>query len=712
MSDRAALARAARLASLGIVLVLAASPKGLGAQSREAVRLDSILVSVLSASRTLDKVPFSASVLTQSDIGAGDSGLFLQDALLGLSGVRIQNRYNASVGERISIRGFGARSQFGVRGIRIFVDGIPATLPDGQSTIDQLDLGSLGRVEALRGPAAALWGNAAGGVLFFRTEAGASAPIEQRLTAVAGDHGAMRLQATASGAGGPVRYRASAFRSDYGGFRNNAAHPDSNEDPYGASARSGLNLRLNTDAGGGVLSAQFSGVDLDALNPGSLPAELYDEGSNQAWGFNVARKTRKDVRQGAAGLSWRGPLFGQWDQGAALEASLYGISRTLDNPIPTSVIDLSRRAGGGRVALSAGSNSRFQLELGGDAAFQRDDRQNYANQGGERGALTLDQRENVRALAAFGQISAELPAGLSALAALRLDALRFRAEDALVSADNPDDSGERSMSAVNPSFALQMDLGEVSFFASAARSFETPTTTELANQPTRAGGFNPDLAPQEGWSFEVGSRGGLSRSLYFDAAVFQTRLTGQLQPFEVPSAPGRRFYRNSGRSRIQGADASLRARLNRAILLRAAYSYVDARFRDFVRDGVQLQGKRIPGVAPHRFDAAIRGERGPWFGELRLEVRTETPADDENEAFAPAHALLGLRAGGAELPLRGVRATPFAGVSNVLDARYVSSVVVNAFGGRYFEPGPGRSLYAGLSLALAKDGADGRSPRR
>ena len=166
--------------------------------------------------------------------------------------MRVQNRYNPAVGERISIRGFGARAQFGVRGIKVLVDGIPATLPDGQTTLDHLDVGSLGRVEALRGPAAALYGNGAGGVLLLATAepfAGASRP---EAAAVLGSDGLLRLQATTSGSAGKLKYRVSGARSRFDGFRDNVS--ESGEDPYSGATRTTLNAGFDREAGGGALS--------------------------------------------------------------------------------------------------------------------------------------------------------------------------------------------------------------------------------------------------------------------------------------------------------------------------------------------------------------------------------------------------------------------------------------------------------------------------
>ncbi len=660
----------------------------------DTVALPPIVVSVLRSPVRLDRLPFSASVMAGPEIREGSAGLFIEEALHALPGVRVQNRYNASVGERISIRGFGARSQFGVRGIKILVDGIPATLPDGQSTLDHLDVGSLGRVEALRGPAAALYGNGAGGVILFRSARPYQGSYRQGATAVIGSDGLLRLQATASGAAGSVGFRASVARSAFDGFRNNLS--ESGEDPYSRAERTTINAALTSEAGGGRLAVQLNGLDLAALNPGSLPAELFREGSNQAWGFNVARKTRKDVRQVQAGVSWTGPLGG-------LEGdfSVYGVRRELDNPIPTRVIDLKRNGGGVRAAVGGewgGGGRAGRVDFGVEGDFQGDDRRNYANRGGEAGDLQVDQQENVRAMAVFGQLRLALGARLEAMGAVRVDRFDFRADDRLVGAGNPDDSGERAMGGASPSFGLHLDLGDHGVFASVARSFETPTTTELANQPDRAGGLNPVLEPQRGWTVEGGIRGTLGNRSAYDVALFNTTLTNQLVPFEVPAAPGRTFYRNAGRSRVRGFELSTRTELSSLLTARLAYGYVDARFTEFSVGDETFDGNRVPGLAPHRLEGALRMGRGAWYAELRTETRGEVTANDANDAAADGFTLVELRVGATGVRAGSLRLSPFAAVTNATDVRHASSVVVNAFGGRYFEPGPGRGGHVGLSL--------------
>ena len=669
-----------------------------GQEQGDTVVIQPINVTVLRTPTRLDRAPFSASVLSGTDLQGGTTGLFIQEALQALPGVRLQNRYNPAVGERISIRGFGARAQFGVRGIKILVDGIPATLPDGQSTLDHLDVGSLGRVEALRGPAAALYGNAAGGVLQFESERPFSGRYRQQATAVVGSDGLLRLQATGSGTSGDLGYRFSVGRTSYDGFRTNeGASPD----PYSGGDRTLLNGSLELPLSTGHLNLQLIGLDMDALNPGSLPGDLFAEGSNQAWGFNVAQGTFKAVRQGQLGVRWSGPVGG-------LEGTVsgYAVRRELDNPIPNTVIDLDRNAGGLRVSAAREwpvEDESVRFEFGLEGELQSDARQNRENEGGgTAGALTLDQDEQVRSAGIFAQIHAPVSPRLTLLGALRYENVAFSATDRFTLDGDPDDSGDRSMSGLNPSLGAHLSLGDHGLFVSVARSFETPTTTELANRESGAGGLNPELDPQRGWSVEGGVRGTVGRRIAYDVAAFSTWLTGELIPFEVASAPGRTFFRNAGESTVQGLEASTRAVLAPGLSLMGSYSWVDARFEDFVQDGEDLSGNRIPGIAPHRFDVRLMGEARSLFAEVRLERRGAVPVDDSNENEAESYTLLDLRVGGRDVEAGPLRLSPFVGLTNLTDERYVTSVVVNAFGGRFYEPGPARGAYVGVTVAFER----------
>ena len=700
-SHRRIFSRGFPFASLALAAALLAIPQGLSAQEPDTaavVPLDEIEVTVLRTPILLGEVPFSVSVLGRSALTLGKAGLSIEEALQGLPGVQVQNRYNSAMGERISIRGFGARSQFGVRGVTVLVDGIPATLPDGQSTLDHLDIGTLGRVEALRGPGSSAYGNGAGGVLRFETRRAADQPFRQDLSVVTGSNGMSRMQATASGVSGDREYLISASRFKYEGFRRNPIADDGSL--YGSARRLHLNGQLRSPLAAGELVVTANLADLDGENPGSLNDSLMAVGDRRSHTGSIFQQTDKKVTQGQLGVAWTGPA-------AAGEAdvSAWGLFRNLDNPIPSAVIDLKRNAAGARGALrgQAGESGQFSWNFGGELALQHDDRQNHGNDGGEREDLRLDQLENVRTLAFFGQGDLRVGGRARLIGGVRYDRLSFSVEDGFLS--NGDDSGDRLMDAISPSLGLHLAATPaVGLFATAGTSFESPTTTELANDPSGRGGFNPELEPQRSVSLEVGTRGVSGNRFAYELSVFRTGITDALVPIEVPDID-RTFYANAGSASHRGFEAAFTLAPGGGASLRATYSYTDAVFDDYVVDGNDYGGNQIPGLAPHRAEAiaSVRVPGGFWRGnwELRATHVSAIAVNDRNTAETDAYQLLDARY--ESEPQRAFGALDVAvvmGVTNVFDTLYTASVIVNAFGGRFNEPGPGRSFYFGTRWGL------------
>ena len=653
-----------------------------------AVLLPGVRVEVLR-SRILEAAPWSLTVREGDLLRADRGGAFLADALRGIPGLQVQSRHNLAVGDRIAIRGFGGRAQFGIRGLRIVVDGIPATLPDGQSSLDHLDPSTLERVEVLRGPGASFWGNAAGGVLAFETRlVDPRAGRRVRLRTGAGSDGL--VEGTVS-VGVPLANGAaeiSTGRLQYDGFRT------TDDGSYGAASRWTMSGRARFPVARGSLSVALSGLDLSADNPGSLPRAVIDEERSPAWGFNVARRTRKDVRQGQLGASWRRDDGGR-------EVAVWGISRDVFNPIPTSVIDVERAVVGTRGGLR-GRMGSLDWGLSVEAERQADARTNRENDGGDPGEVTLRQDETVTSLGAAAQIGLGVGA-VRWTAALRYDRTSFDADDLFTAAGDPDDSGSRTMTALSPSVGLRWIVhDQVTLFSSVGSFFETPTTTELVNRPGGAGGFNPDLDPRRGWNGEFGLRTAITGGqVVFTGEVvgFAAWVTDELVPFEVAGAPGRTFFRNAGKSRSRGVEATADLRSYRGHGVRATWTRTDARFRESEGDDRGLAGNRIPGIAPNRFDVALEGGvRQLRFG---LDVRTvgEIPVNDADTEAAPGSTTLDLRAGWSTRIGR-TEVAPWITVRNLTDRYWISSVVVNAFGGRYFEPGPGRGFDAGVSITF------------
>ncbi|MBB4636911.1 TonB-dependent receptor family protein [Longimicrobium terrae] len=670
--------------------VLAAAFPSLALAQADTARvqpLDTVTVQALGSPIPALRAPFPVSVVRGAEIRQARAGLALSDALSAIPGVQVDNRFNYAVGERISIRGFGARAQFGVRGVRVLVDGIPATLPDGQTTLNHVDPAALERAEVIRGPASALYGNASGGVIRLTSIPAPDAPLATEHRVVGGSDGLLRLESSAGGRSGSATYRAWASRLRYDGYRR---HADADNLLGGGS--------VGWTRGADELGATVNFVRYEARNPGSLSDSLLRVDRSQAFARNVEQRTGEEGRQAQLGLSWRRTMGA-----GALDVSAYGVGRSLDNPIPTNIIDLSRRVLGGRAAWTGGAGP-LRWTAGAEGARQADERRTFGNQAGERGAAALDQRERVGFASAFAQGTAAL-GRLQLLGALRYDRFRFSVDDRLVAADNPNDSGGRTLSALSPALGVSVAvMRDVSLYANVATAFETPTTTELANRPSGAGGFNPELDAQRTTSLEVGGKARLAAWAWVEAAAYHARVRDALIPFEVEGAPGRVFYRNAGRARHRGVESSLILSPRPGWTARAAYTWTDARFGRYVVGDADRAGTRVPGIAPHRVEASLLASpaRGPFAG-IDARYVSATPvadADREGRLASPAYALLDARVGW-EGAARG-RVSPFIGVTNLLDREYNTSVVVNAFGGRYYEPGPGRALITGLRLSFRR----------
>lgn len=658
--------------------------------SDTAVEVDEVVVTVTRDSLELSRVPFAVSSVPAGAALASERRRSLAEVLRSVPGVQVFDRRNVALGDRIVLRGSGARAQFGVRGIRVMADGVPLTLPDGQSTLTNLDLGAAERVEVLRGPAAALYGNAAGGVIRVRSGGFSGGSLRVRPRLAIGAAGFRKEEAGASARTAGVDWTLHLSHMETDGFREHAS-----AEVWRA------NLVARRDVGDGELRAVVNLYDTPfAENPSSLSFEDAREAPRSVRPLVVEQGLGEEARQLQAGVSASLPLGGA----TSLEASAWGLTRDLRNPIPFRVIGIDRAAGGLRARVDgtlAGGAARWTAGL--EAGLQRDDRRERENLGvgaeGERalaGATLLDQKEEVAYLAPFLQLEARPLPRLSVTGALRLDAYRFSADDALLA--DGDDSGRRDLSRPSPVVGIAWRASDpVTLYANVSTAFETPTLSELSNRPDGGGGLNPGLEPERLLAGEVGVRARLA-GLVGEAALYEATVTDALVPFEGPEEQV--FFRNAGEVSRTGVELRLAWRPRPWLEASTTYTHQDHRFETFGAAGDSLAGRRVPGVPVHRVHAEVAAgaEWGPT-GSVRLGWTDAYPVDDANTAFEPSHRVVDLR-GGWKTRVDGWRLRPFVAVDNLFDERYDASVVPNAFGGRYYEPAPGRQLFGGIEVGL------------
>jgi iron complex outermembrane receptor protein len=694
------------------------SPNALSGQTAETPQvpdttkpytLPDVSVSVTRVELPLTRIPLSIQSVDRNQISRAQPTWGLDEALVTVPGVFVANRYNFSQDQRISIRGFGARSAFAVRGIKILVDGIPQTLPDGQGQLTNLELGEVDRIEVLRGSASALFGNASGGVISIWTRPPAVESVQSEARFVAGTFGERsgrswnKWLSTSAVRVGSATAQVTVSRLDYEGERDHSA---ADQRVLNARLRipvaDGWSLTLNADAGDNPR----------ADNPGSLTLAELRANRDTVPALNINRNAGKDVTQIQGGATLRRVMT----NGGEATATIFGLTRDLKNPITTTYIDLDRVAYGARTSISyplALGSLAHRLTAGFDFQRQRDDRENFAylntpGDSAKRSTIrTLNQLEHVTEFGPFVQSALELSPRTSIMAGLRYDWVKFAVRDRLIAGTNPDDSGERLMHALSGSLGMAVNpFRNLTVYGNVGSSFETPTTTELANSPSGAGGFNTGLKPQHAWNFELGARGSLDRRFSYSVALFQAEVHDALVPYEI-AAP-RFFYRNAGSTRHQGLEVGGNLSVVPGLNVIAAWTYSDYRFRDYSFTDTAgthvLNGRPLAGIPDHWLHLTIRAQpaslAGIWAEVQPTYSSGYLVSDVANTRTSPWWAS-NIRAGW-DGKAGSMSLAPFIGINNLFNHQYVSSVVINAARGRFYEPAPGRNVYLGISIGAGR----------
>ena len=666
------------------------------------VVLPAITVSATRSTLPLSKTPRAVQLVDKAQISNAKPTWGLDEALAGVPGVFVANRYNFSLDQRLSIRGFGSRAAFAVRGVKVLVDGIPQTLPDGQGQLTNLDLGAVDRIEVLRGSSSALFGNASGGVVSIWTDPTTPGRWDEALRVVAGRSGDntgrtwSKWQTATRFRVGPGSGFVNVSRLGYDGVRDHSA----------ADLRN-LNTRFQAPVGGWTLATLADvGDDPRADNPGALTLAELRANRDSAAAINLRRNAGKDVTQGQVGVTLRRTVA----DGAETAVTVFGLTRDLKNPQTFAYIDLSRLAYGARATVTRSvplGRLRHLLTAGFDVQRQRDDRVNYnyvsATSPQRDTVRQLDQLEHVTEIGPFVQSAVELSLKVTVTGGLRYDWVRFEVHDRLITVTppNPDDSGRRLMAALSGSLGVAVTpSGAVTVYASLGSSFETPTTTELTNRPDTAGGFNPTLQPQRAMNYELGARGAVDGKGSWSVAVYQADVSDELIGYDVVGSPGRRFFRNAGSARHRGVELGGELTLFTGVSLTGVYTISDFRYRDYLA----LKNRPLPGIPRYagRLALSVRptAAHGAWM-QIETQHSSGFFVDDNASVRTTPWWVTNLRLGW-DGTAGTVRLAPFLGINNVFNRLYVGSVVINAAAGRYYEPAPGRSLYIGLALGAAR----------
>lgn len=643
------------------------------------------------------------------------AGRSVSELLHRVPGIAARDRQNLAQDLQFSVRGFGARSSFGVRGVQLYVDGIPATMPDGQGQLSHVPQAALQRVEVLRGPFSALYGNAAGGVVEFTSQ---DPPKEAAFGVQGGGGGDAGARAAlwwgapwdGDAAGG---YRLDGEHYDTGGYR---AHSRARRDI--AQARLAW-----TQAGGTRIALTANALDLAAQDPQGLTLAQALATPRAASAGALAFDTRKRVRQQQLGLHAEHPLGDDDAFTASAWAGHRSTFQMLSVPVAAQdapgsgggVVDLDRNYGGidarWRHRLAGGTRP-LDLTLGAQWQLSSEHRLGYENflgaQLGVVGALRRDQQDAVDDHDVYAEARWRITPRWSATLGARRSVVAFSSRDAYLTAGNPDDSGRLRYAQTTPVLGLLFAPREgMELFANAGRGFETPAFSELAYRSDGGSGLNTALRPARSRSAEVGTR--LLRGGHaFELTAFASRTRDEL--VVASNRGGRSTYANATSSARDGWELSAGGPIVPRWRYAVALTRLDARYtRAFATcrappcatpDTPVAAGNRIPATA----DAGWAELRWSPRADLDLFVQAEASArlyaDDANSAWAPGHATFDL---GVErrwtFAGRALRA--FARIDNLLDRRTIDSVIVDDANGRYFEPSPGRGAWIGLALEPA-----------
>ena len=672
--------------------------------------LDRVVVTATRTERPQLDVPASTDVLERDEVRDTHLRVNLSESLTRVPGLVVLNRQNYAQDLQISVRGFGARSTFGVRGVRLYADGIPATMPDGQGQVSHFALNATDRIEVLRGPFSALYGNSSGGVIALTTRL-TPGPNEFELASAAGSYDTWRLGINASGGTAPYAYAIDASRFSTEGYRD-----------YSSATRDVVNVRAAAlDTPLGRLRVTLNAVDIpQAEDPLGLTRAQWQDDPRQASPQALQFKTRKSTDQQQLGAQLAGDFAQNWSYQAAAWGGRRSVTQFQAIPVavqappnhPGGVIDFDRTYGGVDARVQWALDAAV-LTLGVDVERLDEDRRGFENFVlqptpvlGELGRLRRDESNVVESRDIYAQAESEIGARWRLLAGVRASQVEFRGDDRFFA--NGDDSGQASYDSINPTVGVvYRPSPSSSVYASYGRGFETPTLNELAYRPDGSAGFNTALEPARSNNFEVGAKAALSRTLRGTLAAFLIDTENDI--VVRTNAGGRSTFANAAATRRRGVEASVGWEPHSSLSLYAAVAAIRAEFAEpfFTCTAAPCTqptvlvpaGNRLPGIPAYTslIEAAYRVRETDitldWRAQSKISV------DDRNTDNAAGYGTVNLAvartfvAGPAKL-------RAFLRIDNVLNARYIGSVIVNEANGRYFESAPGRTWLLGLDARV------------
>lgn len=650
----------------------------------DSIKLKEVIVSITKIKENIKNSPFAISSKNFSKFQTSAKQFYLSEYIESVPGVFISNDNNFAQDSRISIRGFGSRANFGIRGIKLIVDGVPETTPDGQSQIDNLNLEIIEKIEIIKGTSSSLYGNSSAGVIKIQS----ISEFDKNFTKIGyalGSNNQKKKQAFIGVKSNKTFYTFLVSQTKGKGYRN-----------FGDFKNSNFNFRIKKNISkDSWLSFNFNMVDSPYSNdPGGLKIEEVNQDRKQARDRNIQYNTSEEINHYKASLNFNKKI------NKKLSFSTYAFisNRNFNGKIPVKnggAIDLKRKYWG--IGGNFLFKTKLKTQIGFDIGNQNDRRKRYNNDTGIIGEQVLDQNEKFSNLGIYLVNKYNLKR-LSISSGLRYDMNKIILEDLFFS--DGDSSGNITLNSFNPSLGFNYKLNERSrIFINTSSGFETPTLNEFSSSPIGTG-FNKNLKSQINMGFELGfSIFNTQKKSNIDVVYFRSITNDEILSYEDEKFPNQKFYNNAGKTERNGIEINGFYTLNRTVIS-SSYSLGNYVFKEFIENNLNYKDNKIPGIPNDVLTLNIEHKtKNELFLNLTFKNIGDIYANNSNNIKVDDFNTFNFKIG-KEFKLSQSNVYPYLIISNVFDKEYFDNIRINAFGGRYYEPAPKRTIFGGIKVIL------------
>ena len=652
-------------------------------QAKDSIKLEEVIISVTKIKDSLVNTPFSVSIKNFSTFQKSAEQFNISEYIEDVPGIFISNDNNYAQDSRISIRGFGSRANFGIRGIKLIVDGVPETTPDGQSQIDNLNLEIIEKIEVIRGVGSSLYGNSSAGIIKIKT----LQELQNSFARIGFSLGSNQQNKRQFFLG--QKYKKTSYTFLYSqtksnGYRNNSGFKNNN---LNINLFKKVNDKTNYGLSFNYVNSPY------AIDPGGLTIEEVEDNRKQARERNVIYDSKESIKH----LKLSGSFEKKISNKLTFSKYLFFSNRDFNGNIPLKkggTIKLDRKYWG--LGASLLIKNKFNTQIGFDLGNQKDLRKRYFNNEGEIGALVMEQNEKFINYGIFLVSSFKLNSFIIN-PGIRLDKNTISIDDQFLADGNSSD--KINLNSLNPSLGINYKSNSLNrFFVNVSTGFETPTLNEFGSSPIGSG-FNKNLKSQNSINYELGfSKKSVNNKFKLDLIYFNTSTKNEVLPYEDSQFPGQVFYNNAGKTQRSGIEFSGSYNYNNFWNFNSSISIGRYLFDEFIDNEKNYSGNKIPGVPEKTMFFNINYKNESKLSvSLQLKVIGDLYANNSNSVKVDGFNRLNLKIS-KEINYKKITIDPFLIFKNILGTSYYDNIRINAFGARYYEPAAKANFYGGIKI--------------